>query len=389
MTVLAPLPPDDGSYEVVIMLTPSRAVDLYLGDLGRRSRSKSGRTAASYARILDKFTDSLRRKGDIDVSDITSDDCRAFLDRYTRRAAGTQANVYSILNSFLGWLDLEQERISRNPLHRVPKPRKIAAEDLDVTSVATADVPKLLAACRSDSERICVAVLAYLGPRRNAVALLRLSDYDAEQRLMRFREKGSKVIRKPVPDELAEILDSAIRRGVYDLYDRRHDAPEGPNSGTPPHASAASDPRGEHGPRLDSGAAGGRDDAADPPSAGSQLPRVAPHHDPYLVPAEGGLVRHGDRDDRVIWRLVKKVGDRAGIDIHVHALRAAFAVHYLETGGDLVGLQELLGHASIETTRIYLRKLDKAKAMEPVRTLSWGPDLSVELLGRLPERTVV
>lgn len=46
-----PLPPDDGTYELVHMLTPTRAVDLYLGDLARRSRSKSGRTASSYRRV--------------------------------------------------------------------------------------------------------------------------------------------------------------------------------------------------------------------------------------------------------------------------------------------------------------------------------------------------
>ena len=90
------------------------------------------------------------------------------------------------------------------------------------------------------------------------------------------------------------------------------------------------------------------------------------------MPPEGPLVRAGDRDDRVIWRLVKKAADRAGVDCHVHALRAAFAVSYLEAGGDLVGLQELMGHAWIETTRIYLRKLDKQRAMEPLRALSWG-----------------
>jgi integrase len=301
------------------MLTPSKAVDLFLGDLTRRSRSKSGRTAGNYQRILDKFTDHLARRGELDVGDIDADDVRAFLNQYVKNAAGYQSNIYSTLNSFFRWLYL-QRRVKRNPLDDIPRPLRIRAEDLDVTTVSTIEVPKLMGACRTDAERICIAILAYLGPRRNAVALLRRSDYDDKQGMIRFREKGSKVIRKPVPDELAHILDAAIARGVY------------------------------------------ADDAM----------TETKHHDPYLVPPEGPLLRKGDRDDRVIWRLVKKVADRAGVDCHVHALRAAFATYYLEAGGDIVGLQELMGHSSIETTRLYLRKLDKQRAMEPVRTLSWG-----------------
>jgi integrase len=93
----------------------------------------------------------------------------------------------------------------------------------------------------------------------------------------------------------------------------------------------------------------------------------------YLVPPEGYLQRKGERDDRVIWRLMKRVAARAGVDAHVHALRGAFAAYCLSLHpGDVEALKELLGHRSIATTQVYVRKFDKATAMERVRSLSWG-----------------
>jgi integrase len=74
----------------------------------------------------------------------------------------------------------------------------------------------------------------------------------------------------------------------------------------------------------------------------------------------------------LVWRLVKRAAARAGVDAHVHALRAAFAAYYLSLHpGDVEALKELLGHRSIATTQVYLRKFDKATAMERVRSLSW------------------
>ena len=68
-----------------------------------------------------------------------------------------------------------------------------------------------------------------------------------------------------------------------------------------------------------------------------------------------------------IWRIVKRYGQRAGLDISPHTLRHTFGTRLVrENGVDLVSVASMMGHESLDTTSVYTRpsEEDMAEAAE-------------------------
>ena len=87
------------------------------------------------------------------------------------------------------------------------------------------------------------------------------------------------------------------------------------------------------------------------------------------------LNKYGDRiTPRGISQQLKNYADKYGLDkkvIYPHSFRHLFAKNFLEKYNDIALLADLMGHESIETTRIYLRKTASEQQALIDRIVTW------------------
>lgn len=69
--------------------------------------------------------------------------------------------------------------------------------------------------------------------------------------------------------------------------------------------------------------------------------------------------------DQSINRILKRIAEIAGVNtlITYHSARDTFGTIFIELGGDVKTLCELMGHSSIRTTEIYLKMADSRKSL--------------------------
>ncbi|HVM63433.1 MAG TPA: tyrosine recombinase [Acidimicrobiales bacterium] len=266
------------------------------------SRSLSGvspATAAAYRRDLDAFVEWAERAGLGRPGDVTRLHLRRYLAhlatrRYAKRYISRKA---SALRRYFRWC----RRTGRCPVDPAERLSAPAGEARLPRVLSAEDARKLLdrppAPVAEDSDEVRArdnAVLELLygsGLRVAELTGLDLDDVDLARRTVTVWGKGSKQRQVPLSPSAA----AAIRRWV--------------DTGRP---------------RLV---------AKESPAAALFLNR---------------------RGRRLSPRDARRIVDHRSVEpLHPHALRHSFATHLLDNGADLRVVQELLGHASLQTTQVY------------------------------------
>lgn len=180
----------------------------------------------------------------------------------------------------------------------------------------------------------CLEIAALMfgsGPRLNEALKLRIKDIDFTARLIIIRGgKGDKDRTTCLPMALIPVLQSRIER-LHDLWQRDR-AQNLPGVWLPDNV------------------------ARKQPQAGKDWPWqfLFPGRQPSRDPETGITRRHHLHED-TLSKALKRAANLARLSkrITVHTLRHSFATAYLENGGSIHKLKELLGHAHLETTEIY------------------------------------
>ena len=294
-----------------------------------RRKHYSFRTEDSYLQWVRRFIvfHGKRHPREMGAREIT-----AFLNHLVKShdvAAATQNQALSallflyreVLDTPLAWLE---------GLERAKRPARVP------TVLSVAEVAALLSFLKG-SKWLMASLLYGAGLRLRECLTLRVKDVDFDYCQIVVRQgKGAKDRRTLLPAATVEPLKAHLLR-VKAWHEK--DLANGYGAVELPDALDLKYP------------AGGR-------QWGWQF--VFPSHKLSADPRSGLIRRHHVYENFLI-RGVKRAASAAKIAKHVscHTLRHSFATHLLENGYDIRTVQELLGHASVETTMIYTHVMNK------------------------------
>lgn len=215
-------------------------------------------------------------------------------------------------------------------LHRPTRPPRLP------TVLTQNEVASVLAQLRG-SYALIARLLYGTGMRLMECMTLRIKDVDFERREITIRDgKGGKDRRTVLPLSLVALLRDqvATAQAIYEM-DR----------------------------------AGNRMGVMLPDALARKYPKASTQWGWFWVfPADhestdprSGVVRRHHLYEQTVQRNIKKAVTDAKITkrASTHTLRHSFAAHLLESGYDIRTVQELLGHADVSTTMIYLHVLNR------------------------------
>ncbi len=265
-------------------------------------RGLSPHSLAAYRRDLVLYAAYLAELGVGDPAELETSDVAGFVgwlrDQRTERgrpyAASTITRTFVTVRGYHRFL-VREGLVADDPAAgvRVPRSPRSLPKALGV-----ADIERLLAAPLGDEpaaarDRAILETLYGGGLRITELITLDVDDVDLVDGTVRAWGKGAKERIVPVGRVAREAIDAWLVRGRPAL------APEGP-----------------------------------------QL---------YCNQRGGRLTRQG------AWKIVKAAAEDAGLSdaVSPHTLRHSFATHLVDNGADVRVVQELLGHASVNTTQVY------------------------------------
>lgn len=324
--------------EVAVAESAERVLEDFLRH-AEKERMLSPHTVRAYERDVREFGRFLDgwlggSEGDWTRADRLA--VRSFLGELETRglARSTMARKLSAVRVFYRFLH-RTGRIEANPARHVRAPRGEDTLPAYLTPEQTGELFELLRRRAEDEggflatrNRALVEVLYSCGLRLAELQGLDLPDVDLSAGQVRVTGKGRK--ERIVP--LGRMAAAAVRSHLPERADR---------------LAAARDDAGRASDRVprEGGAGSGpaEDDAG--PSDGARR-----EEHPLFLSMRGGRLSR-----RQIQRAVTHTLDTVaeGEDLSTHALRHTFATHMLDRGADLMAVKELLGHASLSTTRIY------------------------------------
>ena len=270
------------------------SLNAFAADLENQGRY-SPHTIQSYRLDLNKLEQFCTRQAITEIEAITTDTLRSLIAWQHRQGAAIRSlhRLISSLRRFFDYLQ-QHQGLQNNPTTRVKAPRmaKHLPKTLDADQMAHLLQPEsdnLL-----DIRDRCMLELTYgCGLRLAELAALRSNDIDYHENLLHVYGKGRK--ERLVP------LGSKAREALERWQNARHN--------------------------LES----------------------ATTTDYVFISQHGRPLSHR----AIQQRFAKWAREYAGRHVHPHMLRHAFASHILESSGDLLAVQELLGHKDISTTQIY------------------------------------
>ena len=277
-----------------------RAYLKYLSAIGR-----SQRTIRNTGYDLKPFTRFLDSERITDIADLSPDVMQAYQQElsFYLTAKGTpltlrsQAQLLCTVKGFTRYLK-HQDYLVSDPSEKIQLPKK--PRRLPKVILSPAEVKQLLKApdMRTNQgrrDRLIIEILYDTAVRRSEIKDIRLTDLDLDTGYIRIIGKGDKERVVPVSTRVAELTATYLR------FIR-------------PAMVCGDDPG-------------------------------------HLLLNRWGRRMHPN----AVWAAVKRCAHKAGFkkSISPHTLRHTCATHMLKNGAPIRHIQQMLGHASIESTQIY------------------------------------